>query len=130
MLSDEMAGSGSRSPKSLGGSSAGIMIYLEDVDTVFKQAVAAGAKVDRPLGDQFWGDRYGKITDPFGHSWMLATHKEDVSPEEKARRTKQAMAGMSPAQPLAVSTRKACSSVSVLVCSFNCCDVPWAAILP
>ena len=95
MLSDEMPGSGARSPRSLGGSPVGIFLYLEDVDSVFNQAVAAGAKTDQPLADMFWGDRYGKLTDPFGHSWSLAAHKEDVAPEEMARRSKENMAKMS-----------------------------------
>jgi PhnB protein len=94
MLSDEMPGSGNRSPKSLGGSPVGIMLYLEDVDAAFKQATAAGAKVDAPPADMFWGDRYGKITDPFGHSWSLATHKEDVTPAEMNKRMKDAMSNM------------------------------------
>src|ERR1700730_5768761 len=89
-----MPGSGCRSPKSLGGCSAGIFLYVEDVDSLFKQAESAGAKVEMPLADQFWGDRYGKVTDPFGHSWSLATHKEDVAPEEMARRSNDAMSKM------------------------------------
>jgi PhnB protein len=94
MLSDEMPGSGARSPRSLGGSPVSIFLYVENVDTVFNRAVAAGAKADQPLADMFWGDRYGKLTDPFGHSWSLATHKEDVAPAEMARRSKEAMAKM------------------------------------
>jgi PhnB protein len=65
-------------------------LYVDDVDATFKQAVEAGAKVDMPLQDMFWGDRYGKITDPFGHTWSLATHKQDVAPDEMERRA-QAM---------------------------------------
>lgn len=95
MLSDEMPGAGCRAPSSVGGSTAGIFLYVENVDTVFKQAVSAGAKADTPPADMFWGDRYGKLTDPFGHSWSLATHKEDVAPAEMAKRTKEAMAKMS-----------------------------------
>ena len=95
MLSDEMPGSGSRSPQALGGSPVGIFLYVEDVDATFNQAVSAGAKADAPPADMFWGDRFGKLTDPFGHSWMLATHKEDVAPEEMKKRTKEAMAKMS-----------------------------------
>lgn len=94
MLADEMGGSSNRSPRSLGGTTGGIFLYVEDVDSVFKQATAAGAQVDTPLADMFWGDRYGRLTDPFGHSWSLATHKEDVAPQEMARRTKEAMAQM------------------------------------
>jgi PhnB protein len=94
MLSDEMPGSGARSPRSLGGSPVSLFLYVEDVDTVYNRAVAAGGKADQPLADMFWGDRYGKLTDPFGHSWSLATHKEDVAPAEMARRSKEAMAKM------------------------------------
>jgi PhnB protein len=76
MLSDEMP-RGNKSPQSLGGSTVGIFLYVDNVDTVFNQAKSAGAKVDAPLEDMFWGDRFGKLTDPFGHSWALATHIED-----------------------------------------------------
>ncbi len=92
MLSEEMPGSENKSPRSLGGSPVGIFLYVDDVDSVFKQAQSAGAKVEMPLADQFWGDRYGKLVDPFGHSWSVATHKEDVSPEEMKERAEQAMA--------------------------------------
>jgi PhnB protein len=91
MLSDEMPG-WSRSPESLGGTAVNIFLYVKDVDQVFNQAVAAGAKIGMPLGDMFWGDRYGQVTDPFGHSWSLATHKEDLEPEELRKRTMAAMA--------------------------------------
>jgi PhnB protein len=94
MLADEMPMSTGKSPESLGGTSVNLFLYLEDVDSVFNQAVAAGAKVEMPLADQFWGDRYGKLTDPFGHSWSLATHVEDVTPEDMGRRMKAAMAKM------------------------------------
>lgn len=102
MLSDEMPGSGTRSPKSLGGTTAGIFLYVENVDSVFKQAVSAGAKVDMQLADQFWGDRYGRLTDPYGHSWSLATHIEDVAPQEMKKRMEEAMAkmGQQHAQPV------------------------------
>jgi PhnB protein len=94
MLSDEMPGS--RSAHSFGGTPVGLYLYIEDVDRVFNQAVAAGAKVDMALADMFWGDRYGRVTDPFGHSWSLATHREDVPPEELAKRAKAAMAAIRP----------------------------------
>ena len=94
MISDEMPGTGGRAPLSLGGTTSGVFLYLEDVDSVFRQAVAAGAKVETQLSDMFWGDRYGKLTDPFGHSWSLATHKEDVAPEEMMRRSREAQAKM------------------------------------
>jgi PhnB protein len=67
----------------------GMFVYLENVDAVFNRAVAAGAKVDMPLENQFWGDRYGKITDPFGHNWGLSQHVEDVAPAEMERRSKE-----------------------------------------
>jgi PhnB protein len=92
MLSDEMGSS--RSPQTLGGSAAGIFLYVEDVDSVFNQAVGAGAKADMPPTNMFWGDRFGRLTDPFGHLWSLATHIEDVAPEEMERRGREAMAQM------------------------------------
>jgi len=92
MLSDEMPGMGNPSPKTLGGSPVGLHVYVEDVDTVFKRAVGAGAKSTLEPSDQFWGDRYGRITDPFGHNWGIATHIEDVAPEEMKRRVEQEMA--------------------------------------
>ena len=86
MLADEFPEMGYKSPKTLGGSPVSIMIYLEDVDTVFKQAIAAGGKEQRPVKDQFYGDRSGTLEDPFGHVWHVATHKEDVSAEEMEQR--------------------------------------------
>jgi len=86
MLADEVPEMGHRSPQSLGGSPVSILLYVEDVDALFSQAVAAGAKVERPVKDQFYGDRTGGVTDPFGHVWYIATHKEDVSPEEMKKR--------------------------------------------
>jgi PhnB protein len=94
MMLTEETSRGDRSPQTLGGSPVGIFLYVDQVDNVFKQAVSAGAKVEMPLEDMFWGDRYGRLTDPFGHSWHLATHKEDVAPEEMAKRSKEAMAKM------------------------------------
>lgn len=82
MLADEFPEMGLRSPLSQGGSPVIIHLYVEDVDTVFNQALAVGAKVLRPVKDQFYGDRSGTLTDPFGHIWNIATHKEDVSLEE------------------------------------------------
>ena len=73
-------------------------IYVDDVDSLFKQAVAAGATVTMPLADQFWGDRYGQIVDPFGHHWALGTHREDVSPEEMERRGRAIFAEMAKKQ--------------------------------
>lgn len=95
MLSDEMMGN--KSPATLGGSPVGVFLYVEDVDAVFNQAVAAGAKSDMPPANMFWGDRYGKLTDPFGHIWSIATHVEDVAPEEMEKRAKAAMSQMAQA---------------------------------
>lgn len=86
MLSDEWPDYGKLGPKSRGGSTAGLMIYLDDVDAAFERAVAAGGVVERPVEDQFYGDRSGTIVDPFGHSWTLSTHIEDVAEEEMQRR--------------------------------------------
>ncbi len=86
MLADEHPEMGARSPQSIGGSAVFILLYFEDVDAVFNRAVAAGAKALRPVQDQFYGDRSGTIADPFGHTWTIATHKEDLSPEEIQRR--------------------------------------------
>ncbi|HEX2343204.1 MAG TPA: VOC family protein [Vicinamibacterales bacterium] len=91
MLSDPFPGMGSSAPFGTQ-ESAGLMLYVPDVDAVFKQAVDAGATVTMPLDNQFWGDRYGKVRDPFGHSWHLATHVEDVSPEEMMKRAEAAFA--------------------------------------
>jgi PhnB protein len=86
MLADEFPERDIRSPQTLGGSPVSILLYVEDADRVFNQAVAAGAKVVRPLENQFYGDRMGGLTDPFGHAWHIATHIEDVSPEELQKR--------------------------------------------
>ena len=87
MLSDEMMGN--KSPQSLGGSPVSIFLYVEDVDTAFNRATSAGAKEEMRPADMFWGDRFGKLTDPFGHSWALATHIEDVAPEEMEKRSRE-----------------------------------------
>ena len=86
MLADEFPQMGYRSPKALGGTPVSIMIYVPDVDTVYQQAIDAGATEVKPLQDQFYGDRSGTLTDPFGHVWTIATHKEDVTMEEMNRR--------------------------------------------
>ena len=86
MLADEHPEMGALSPRTIGGSAGGLALYVEDVDARFQQAVAAGGKVLRAVADQFYGDRSGTLEDPFGHKWTLATHKEDVSPEEMHRR--------------------------------------------
>jgi PhnB protein len=86
MLADESPEMGHNGPQSLGGSPVSIVLYLEDVDAVVGRAVAAGAKLVRPVEDQFYGDRSGGVEDPFGHSWHISTHIEDVSPEEMTKR--------------------------------------------
>jgi PhnB protein len=91
MLADEHPSMGYRGPRSLGGSSVSILLYLEDVDRVFERAVKAGARALRPVTDQFYGDRSGTLEDPFGHVWTVATHVEDVPPEEMKRRAEAAM---------------------------------------
>jgi PhnB protein len=91
MISDEFPAYGALSPQSVGGSSSGLHIYLDGVDAAFDRAVKAGAKVDMPVMDQFWGDRYGKLTDPFGHKWSIATHVKDLSDEEMKKAMDDAM---------------------------------------
>jgi PhnB protein len=95
MLSDPFPQATTRPPKELGGTSASVFMYVEDVDATVKQAVDAGATITMEVADQFWGDRFGSIQDPFGHSWSIATHVEDVPPEQMAERAKEAMAAMS-----------------------------------
>jgi PhnB protein len=90
MLADEFPEIGVRSPKAFGGSPVTLSVYVEDVDAVFERAQRAGAKVLRPLEDQFYGDRSGQFEDPFGHRWSVASRIEDVSPEEMARRAAEA----------------------------------------
>ena len=94
MLSDPFPHSTVKPPTELGGTSVGVFVYVEEVDAVFQQAVDAGATVTMALEDMFWGDRFGSVTDPYGHHWSLATHVEDVPPEEMEERAKQAMAAM------------------------------------
>ncbi len=92
MLADEFPEMGAKSPQSIGGTPVGICLYVENVDARFQQAVSAGAKIERPLQDQFYGDRSGTVIDPFGHKWTIATHIEDVPHDEINRR----MAAMMP----------------------------------
>jgi len=94
MLADEFPQMGARSPETIGGTPVFIMLYVEDVDTMFRKAIAAGGKELQPLQDQFYGDRSGTLLDPFGHMWTIATHKEDLSPEEMDRRSAEAMKKM------------------------------------
>lgn len=96
MLAEEMPGWGFSSPSTLGGSPVGLCLYFPDVDARFAAAVAAGATVKRPVQDQFYGDRSGTIIDPAGHIWTIATHIEDVPPEEMCRRFEAEMKKMAP----------------------------------
>jgi PhnB protein len=94
MLADPFPQASTKAPKELGGTSVSIFLYVEDVDAVVKQAVDGGATVLMEPADQFWGDRLGSIQDPFGHSWSIASHVEDLAPEEIAERGRTAMAQM------------------------------------
>ena len=93
MLSDPFEQSTCKPPKELGGRSGAIFLYVEDVDAVFRQALDAGATELMPVQDMFWGDRYGKLADPFGHEWQIATRKEDLTMEEIEERGREAMGG-------------------------------------
>ena len=95
MLADENPEMGNRSPRKLGGSPISLMVYVKDVDAQVAQAVAAGGKLVRPVADQFYGDRTGGIDDPFGYHWYLATHVEDVPPDELAKRAAKMMGSAS-----------------------------------
>lgn len=95
MLADEFPEMGARSPMSLGGTPVSVLLYVEDVDEVTRRALAAGAKMLRPVKDRFYGDRTGTLSDPFGHQWTIATHKEDVSPEEMQKRAAAAAVSQS-----------------------------------
>jgi PhnB protein len=92
MLSDPFEQASLKPPKELGGTTVGLFMYVEDVDAAFQQAVDAGATVASPVDDMFWGDRYGRVSDPFGHEWHLATRNEELSPDEMAERAQKAMA--------------------------------------
>src|SRR4051812_8687417 len=93
MLADDFPQSPYRPPSREGGSAVGLYLYVEDVDTVYQRAVDAGATAQTPPENMFWGDRWGRLIDPFGHIWELATHVEDLSPEDMAERAREAMAG-------------------------------------
>jgi uncharacterized glyoxalase superfamily protein PhnB len=100
LLADEMPGMGGcHAPREPGAVSCTLHLFVEDVDSVFERAVAAGAKVTMPLADQFWGDRYGQLTDPFGHRWSVATHKEDLTPAEMKKRQEALFAQMGKEKP-------------------------------
>jgi PhnB protein len=94
MLSDPFPQFATRSPKELGGTSVNLFMYVEDVDATVAAAVKAGGSLTTEVADQFWGDRFGSVTDPFGHLWTIATHVEDLAPEEIEERAKAAMAAM------------------------------------
>jgi len=94
MLADEFPEFGAVAPESGGSTSMGLHIYVKDVDEAFDRAVKAGATVEMPVADQFWGDRYGKLRDPFGHKWSIATHVKDMSADEMKRSMDEAMASM------------------------------------
>src|SRR3984885_7463821 len=96
MLGDEFPEFGALSPLSSGGAGMGLHIYVDGVDAAFDRAVKAGAQVEMPVTDQFWGDRYGKLKDPFGHKWSIATHTKDLSMDEMKRGMDEAMAKMNP----------------------------------
>ena len=93
MLSDEHPDLGHVGPQTLGGTPVGIMIYVDDVDTIYKRAISGGGQEVKPLQDQFYGDRSGTLKDPFGHMWTVATHVEDVAPEEMEKRMAAAHGG-------------------------------------
>lgn len=92
MLHDAMMGM--KGPREFGGSPAGLWLYVEDCDALFNRAVEAGGEVGMPMADQFWGDRSGAFTDPFGYNWTIATHKEDLTPEEMEQRQNEFFAQM------------------------------------
>jgi PhnB protein len=101
MLGEECPAWGSKSPLALGGTTFGLCVYVEDCDAAFAQALAAGATVERPVIDQFYGDRSGTVTDPYGHKWTIATHTEDVSPAEMQTRMEAWVASMAQQQQAA-----------------------------
>ena len=99
MLADEFPDMGHLGPKNRGGTTVSLVVYVPDVNTAFPKAIAAGAKELKPLQDQFWGDRMGTLTDPFGHQWSLATHVPDVAPEELDQRMKECSQGQKQTEP-------------------------------
>jgi uncharacterized glyoxalase superfamily protein PhnB len=96
MLNDEFPQMGAKGPATIGGTPVTLHIYVQDADKSWQQAVAAGATVVMPIADQFWGDRYGIVTDPFGHHWSIATHKVDLTPDQMMAAAKTAMSGPPP----------------------------------
>ncbi len=99
MLADEFPDMGHLGPKARGGTTVSLMVYVADVDSAFQQAIEAGGKQERPVEDQFWGDRMGTLEDPFGHQWSLATHTVDVPEEEIGRRMEEYTAKQKQAEP-------------------------------
>ena len=99
MLADEFPDMGHLGPKARGGTTVSLMVYVEDVDNAFKQAIDAGGKEERPVENQFWGDRMGTLSDPFGHKWSLATTVEEVSPDDLQARMKDWSAKQSQTEP-------------------------------
>lgn len=99
MLADEFPDMGHLGPNARGGTTVSLMVYVPDVDTAFKQAIEAGGKQERPVENQFWGDRLGTLTDPFGHKWSLATNVEEVSPQDLETRMKDWVAKQKQAEP-------------------------------
>ena len=95
MLSDPFPQGSTKTPKEIGGTTVGLFMYVEDVDEAIQTAADAGATITMPAEDQFWGDRFGQVQDPFGHYWQIATHIEDLTPEEIGRRGQEFMASMS-----------------------------------
>jgi PhnB protein len=94
MLNDSLPQTSVQSPKQLGGTTTSVFLYVDDVDSVVQDAIDAGATVTMPVADQFWGDRFGTVSDPFGHHWAIATHVEDLTPDEIAERGREALASM------------------------------------
>jgi PhnB protein len=99
MLSEEVAEQGMKSPLTLGGNGSSLLIYVRNVDRAFKRAVKAGCTAILEPADMFWGDRYSKLRDPFGHEWQIATHKEDLTPEQVGERMQKWMAAQASGQP-------------------------------
>ncbi len=93
-LADEFPAMGTKSPTTIGGSATSLHLYVDDADKIFNQAVDAGAKIVMPIIDAFWGDRFGMLADPFGHSWAIATHQKDMSSEEMKKASEEYFANM------------------------------------
>lgn len=94
MMGDEFPKMNCKSPQTIGGSGSGVYLYVPDVDVTMKKAADAGAQITMPITDMFWGDRMGSLVDPFGHNWMVATHIKDLTPEEMAKASQEALKSM------------------------------------